>query len=315
MKIHQISGPPSASLARALAEFEEPFTYPLGPGRSFRIAHGDDYTLFFRVLGDGACFIAEHQGRVVGALGSAVRQLRMPDGTERAVAYLGDLKIAVNARGSTVLVRLARSAEACLRPRVEAGFGVVMDGTVATPDAYTGRAGIPFFQDLGHLTVFRIPRSDEGSKGQPCHFQTTQEIGLACYRRLTAGRYACAPGDAEKRSQIKPLWLINQDGSACGMLEDTRKAKRLITGDGLELLSAHLSCFGYNTVSAGAQLIDIARRQLAGLGFPAMFVAVAQTDAREFRESLPNAEITAAPATVYGAGLPAGIWNINSSEI
>lgn len=315
MKIHRISGPPSASLARALAEFEEPFTYPLGPGKSFRITHGEDYTLFFRVLGDGACFIAEHQSRVAGVLGTAVRQLQMPDGTECAVAYLGDLKIAVNARGGTVLVRLARAAEAWLRPRVNAGFCVVMDGTVATPDAYTGRAGIPLFRDLGHLMVFRIPRSDEGSKGEPRHFQTTQDTGLACYRRLSLGRYACAPGEAEKRSQTRPVWLMNPDGSACGMLEDTRKAKRLITGDGSELLSAHLSCFAYNTVSAGAQLIGIARRQLAGLGFPAMFVAVAQPDAKELRESLPNPEITAAPATVYGAGLQAGTWNINSSEI
>ena len=44
MKIHQVSGPPSAPLARALAEFEEPFTYPLGPGKSFHITHGEDYT-------------------------------------------------------------------------------------------------------------------------------------------------------------------------------------------------------------------------------------------------------------------------------
>ena len=312
MKIHQVSGPPSAPMARALAEFEEPFTYPLGPGESFRITHGEDYTLFFRVLGDATCFIAEHHGRVVGALGTAIRQLQIPDGTKRAVAYLGDLKIAADARGGTVLVRLARAAEACLRPRVEAGFGVVMDGTVATPEAYTGRAGIPFFRDLGHLMVFRIPRSDEG-KGGPG--QTTQETGLACYRHLTAGRYACPLGNAEKRSQTGPLWLMNRDGSACGMLEDTRRAKRLVTGDGSELLSAHLSCFAYATVSAGAQLIEIARRQLADLGFPAMFVAVAQPDAKALRESLPNVGVTAAPATVYGSGLQAGTWNINSSEI
>ena len=315
MKVHEISRPPSVSLARALAEFEEPFTYPLGPGKFFRITHGEDYTLFFRALGNGVCFIAEHQGRVTGTLGAAVRHLRKPDGTECAVAYLGDLKIAADARGGAVLVRLARAAEACLRPRVEAGFGVVMDGTVATPDAYTGRAGIPPFQDLGRLMVFRIPGTHEDSQGKCRYFQTTQDTGLACYRRLSAGRYACDPSEAEKRSHIKPLWLVNPDGSACGMLEDTRKAKRLITGDGSELLSAHLSCFAYETVSAGAHLIDIARRQLPGLGLPAMFVAVPQTDAKELRNSLPNVEITAAPATIYGAGLPAGIWNINSSEI
>ena len=108
---------------------------------------------------------------------------------------------------------------------------------------------------------------------------------------------------------------MTPDGSACGVLEDTRNAKRLISEDGSELVSAHLSCFAYNTVSAGARLIEIARRQLARLAFPALFVAVAQPDAKELGEFLPQAGLTTAPATVYGAGLPTGNWNINSSEI
>src|SRR5689334_21167798 len=92
MTIHQVSGPPSPELAQALAEFEEPFTYPLGAGRFFRISHGSDYTLFFRAQGDAACFIAENQGRVIGALGTSIRTLWLPDGSERKVAYFGDLK-------------------------------------------------------------------------------------------------------------------------------------------------------------------------------------------------------------------------------
>src|SRR5580692_11132909 len=161
MKFYRISDPHTLSLAKALADFEAPFTYPLGPGKFFRITHGEDYTLFFRAMGDGACFIAEDQGRVAGVLGTAVRKLWMPDGMERAAAYIGDLKIAEEARGGTVLLRLARVAEAWLRPRVDAGFGVVMSGTAQTPDAYTGRCGIPVFQDLGQLMVFRIFVSDE----------------------------------------------------------------------------------------------------------------------------------------------------------
>src|SRR5258706_2631104 len=149
MKIHQLSTLPSPSLARALEEFELPFTYPLGPGKFFRISHGEDYSLFFRSQGEASCFIAEHQGRVVGALGTVIRRLRMPDGTERSAAYFGDLKIAPEARGGTVLIRLARAADAWVRPRVQAAFGVVMGGTSLTPDAYTGRVGIPGFQDVG----------------------------------------------------------------------------------------------------------------------------------------------------------------------
>ncbi len=315
MKVSQISGPPSPALGRALAEFEAPFTYPLGPGKIFRITHGEDYTLFFRVLGDGVYFIAEHQGRVAGALGTAIRRLRMPDGKEHATAYLGDLKIASNARGGVVLLRLARAAEAWLRPKVEAGFGVVMGGTMATPDVYTGRAGIPPFGDVGRLTVLRIFATDRRSQGEPAHLETTEELGMACYRRLSLGRYTCASSEAEKRSQIAPVWLMNPDGSACGMLEDTRKAKRLITGDGSELLSAHLSYFAYDTIGAGAELIHVALGRIGSLGLPALFVAVAEPDAQELRNSLRNVEMVSAPATVYGAGLVAGTWNINSSEI
>jgi len=315
MKVHQISGPPPPALACALAEFEAPFSYPLGPGESFHITHGEDYTLFFRALGDGACFLAEHQGDVVGTLGTSIRRLRTPDGAERTVAYLGDLKIAPNARGGAVLLRLARAAEGWLRPRVEAGFGVVMGGTTTTPEGYTGRAGIPIFKDVGRLMVLRISVSDEFSKSEPVQFETTQEIGLSCYGRLSLGRYACTSGEAQKRSQITPVWLMKPDGSACGMLEDTRKAKRLIAGDGSELLSAHLSYFAYDTISAGAELIGVVLRKIGSLGLPALFVAVAEPDAQQIRESFQNLEIVSAPATVYGAGLAASMWNINSSEI
>jgi hypothetical protein len=279
MKFYPITGLLSSALVKALADFEAPFTYPLGPGKFFRITHGEDYTLFFRAMGNEACFIAEE------------------------------------ARGRMVLLRLARAAEAWLRPRVDAGFGVVMNGTVRTPEAYTGRCGIPVFQDLGQLVVFRISVSDACAKYNPGGFQTSAEAGLACYRTLSVGRYACPAGQAEQRSLINPVWLMSPDGSACGMLEDTRKAKRLITGDGSELLSAHLSCFAYSTVAMAAELIRVALRQVACLGFPALFVAVVESDAQELREALRPLEVLAAPATVYGTGLMAGSWSINSSEI
>jgi hypothetical protein len=42
---------------------------------------------------------------------------------------------------------------------------------------------------------------------------------------------------------------------------------------------------------------------------------VAEGDAAGLRESLRDVDILAAPATVFGTGLGAGSWNINSSEI
>jgi hypothetical protein len=315
MKVHYISSRPEPLLARALAEFEAPFNYPLGTGKCFRISHGEDYTSFFRAQGDAACFIAEDQGRIAGTLGTAIRRLLMPDGAERSVGYLGDLKIAAHARGGTVLVRLARSAEAWLRLRVDAAFGIVMGGTARTPEAYTNRAGIPGFKALGRLTLLRVSSLGDDLEPAPKSFETTREAGLACYRRLSRGRYGCPTIEASIRSQTDPVWFMHPDGSACGMLEDTRNSKRLIMDDGSELISAHLSCFAFETVSAGAELIDVALRKAKTLGLPAVFVAAGETEATDLGGSMRGAEILAAPATVYGTGLIEADWNINSSEI
>jgi hypothetical protein len=51
MIVHQLCSAPSPSQAKALAEFEGQFNYPLGAGRSFRISHGEDYPRFFRAIG------------------------------------------------------------------------------------------------------------------------------------------------------------------------------------------------------------------------------------------------------------------------
>ena len=99
------------------------------------------------------------------------------------------------------------------------------------------------------------------------------------------------------------------------MLEDTRKAKRLIADNGSELLSAHLSCFAYGSITAGSELVGAALRQAERLGFPALFVSVAEPDAEPFRAALSNFEIRAAPASVYGTGLIPALWNINTAEI
>ena len=210
---------------------------------------------------------------------------------------------------------MPRAAENWLRSKVDTGFAVVMGGTAQTPDAYTGRASIPGFQDVGTLMVLRIAGGSEQMKSGSGQFLTTPEAGLATYRRLSLGRYACPVGEASARSEIGPIWLMHPGGSACGLLEDTRKAKRLILNDGLELRSAHLSCFAWSTVSAGAELIRVALQRGMELGIPALFVAVAEPDAEALRAALPNLEVAAYPATVYGAGLTPGLWNINSAEI
>jgi hypothetical protein len=108
---------------------------------------------------------------------------------------------------------------------------------------------------------------------------------------------------------------MHAEGSACGMLEDTRKAKRLILLDGSELLSAHLSCFAYSDVSAGAELVRAALTHAGNLGFPALFVGVPALETGLLCHHWRDLETLVAPAVVYGVGFSPGLWNVNTSEI
>jgi hypothetical protein len=315
MILHQLAGPPHAELGRALEVFEREFTYPLGPGRSFRIEHGDDYPRFFRAIGHAASFVIEGADGVAGTIGVAIRHLLLPEGSERPVVYLGDLKIARHARGGPVLVRLARAAEAWARPQAQSALCVVMDGTRVTPTAYTGRAGIPAFRALGQVIVWRLPTRRERRPNHD-HFRADLADVAECYRRLSRRRYASPGGTPSERSEMQPIWLLHPDGTACGLLEDTRRAKRLIADDGKELRSAHLSHFAWSHPVAGADLLQAALDDAGQLGCPALFVAVASMEAEALGAALGEKEMVVAPATVYGCGLdPGSAWNINTSEI
>jgi hypothetical protein len=314
MNVHPLAASTPPELALALGRFEEQFRYPLGPGRSFRIEHGEDYPRFFRAMGEGACFVAEAEGSILGVIGAALRRLALPGGDERPVLYLGDLKIAPPARASRALLRLAGAVRQWVGTRAEAAFAVVMDGTTATPIHYTGRVGLPQFFELGKVINLRLPTS--GAAAELEDWVTNEELGGDCYRRLCAGRYACPGGHPAERSETEPLWLMEPEGRACGRLEDTRRAKRLIADDGVEMLSAHLSCFAYQDPSAGIKLLRVALGHAARRGLPALFVAVAAPDAADFCRPLEGTAVVLAPATVYGTGLEAGpLWNINTAEI
>jgi hypothetical protein len=315
MIVHRLCASPSPELARALDRFEEQFRYPLGPGRFFRIVHGDDYPRFFRAMGEGVCFVAEREERVLGVIGAALRILAMPDGEERPAVYLGDLKIDPLARSGRTLSRLAGAVRQWVGARAEAAFSVVMDGTPVMPTRYTGRLGIPQFAELGKVMVLRLPTSE--TRADPGEdWITTAERGHACYSRLSVGRYASPGGNPAERSEMEPLWLMEPDGHACGRLEDTRRAKRLIADDGVEMQSAHLSCFAYRNLSAGVELLRVALRHAAGRGLPALFVAVAAVEAEAVSQLLAGMDAVLAPATIYGTGLKTGpLWNINTAEI
>lgn len=317
MTITELHGPPDADLSSALTAFESQFHYPLGSDQSFRITHGKDYPRFFRAIGEATSFVAIQDGAVTGTAGLAVRRLLMPDGTARLVGYIGDLKIAENSRGTRILWRLTQAMRsACERFQVKTAFAVVMDGTSQTPPSYTGRAGLPHFTAVGKVTILRISTDRGSCETDDDYYATSKEAGEECYWNLCHGRYGCPVGSPEHRSEMKPVWLMRPDGVTCGLLEDTRRAKRLIAADGEELRSAHLSCFAFRTPEAGADLLRASLRRCLQHQFPALFVAVADGDRDPLLQALGSGTIVVAPATVYGTGFDLdGAWNINSAEV
>jgi hypothetical protein len=188
-----------------------------------------------------------------------------------------------------------------------------MDGTRATPGHYTGRLGIPPFQEVSRILVLRIPTRH----GASSHAELVDDAtGLRCFLRLSAGRWSCPDGFPRERSEMSPQWLMTACGGACGRLEDTRRAKRLIADDGTEMRSAHLSCFAFEGSAAGGELLKQALDLAARRGLPALFVSVAPQEAPALGPALEHSAIVTAPATVFGTGIETtSPWNINTAEI
>ena len=109
MTVHVLRTAPPPELAQALERFEEQFRYPLGPGRFFRISHGEDYPRFFRAMGEGACFVAERDGRVLGVMGAALRRPRTARGRGTPGALSRRRENRPGGRGGRTLPRLAEA--------------------------------------------------------------------------------------------------------------------------------------------------------------------------------------------------------------
>jgi hypothetical protein len=315
VKIHALSGPPEATLSRALARFESGFTYPLGESTRFSISHGEDYSCFYRAIGACRVMVAERDGEVLGTLGGAVRDLRAADGMSLVALYIGDLKVLPGIEAGLTLIRLAAALLTWARPQVTVAYGVAMDGTRKTPERYTGRFGIPAFAEVGKIMVLRF--ACEGARPNSVDEPTcASSEGFETFLRLTRGGYAAIGANSAERSAMGSRWLRLESGAACGMLEDTREAKRLFEVGGEELRSAHLSHFAFQDLGSGAALLKRAAALAARLKFPALFCAVPSVRAAALVDALGSPAPTLAPATVYGAGLASGsAWHINTAEI
>ena len=322
MTIRILTQAPESDLATALEEFERQFTYPLGSGLSFRISHGPDYPRFFRAIaGDSsASFVAiGGNGEVRGTLGVAVRPLQFPDGTRKLAAYLGDLKTAPGSARGRTLLRLSSAAAAWSIERgAVVGYGVVMEGTPHAPSDYTGRFGLHEFHAIQRVCILRIP-VDTSRPDYDGSFDAEASSVEECLLKLGSGTFTPIGGEPGLRSAYSPNYLLLPDRLACGMVEDTARAKRLFQENGEEMLASHLSKFAYAHPSAGARIIRQALARYACRDLvPAIFVAIPHRDLNSFRQLLADRPgMIEAPAVIYGTGFngAAEDWNINTSEI
>lgn len=302
MRIHSLSGPPNREIALALADFEKEFPYPLGPGRSFSISHGADYSLFFRCMGEARIYLADISGNIVGALAVVRRTAVLADGLMIPAVYLCDAKVAAAHRGRTVLGRLALHArDETIAEGYQAAYSVVMSGSIPS-DVLTGRLGIPHFKAIGQMAVLRFI-TQSGFK-PVLNFPAGQG---RTYHRFQAGI-------ASLGSEIQPHAL--EVNGARGLLVDTRLGKRLWQPDGREIISAHLTGLIFESARALSGLI-VAAVELAGkMGFPGLFMSLPADDPA-LGKIIESAIVTPtiAQATVFGTGLPEGLWMVDTSEI
>ncbi len=313
MTVTLLTGAPDARMAAALTSFEQEFSYPLGDGARFRITHDGDGWRFFNALGEAAYVVAHDEARVLGVVGAALRRVVCPDGSTVSMLYLGDLKIASNARGGRTLLRLARAVQQHFPACTRVAYAVVMDGTAALPSAYSGRLGIPAFVAVGALSVMWIRT---GTTVMTTVAPVANDVGQACFADLATGRYYMPHGDPTQRSMLPPRWLMSPDGMACGRLEDTVCAKRLCSTSGEDMRSAHLSCFAYRTVDDGLRLLDSALALAAQAGYPMLFTAIEPLDTELLRQHLGERLRSLASATIFATGVPrGGRWLISTADI
>jgi hypothetical protein len=190
-----------------------------------------------------------------------------------------------------------------------------MDGTSRTPLCYTGRLGVPAFEEIGTISILKIAMPSRQSKPDAVVRSGVLEA-RALRARLIGTEVHAEPSRPEMRSLMEPVALVTLGGDACGVVEDTRRGKRLWFEEGGEMLAAHLSQFAYRSIDAGAHLVRAALRVAEEAGFPAVFCALPASDAPRFAAVLGDLEMHVASATIYGHGLPASPrWRVDSSEI
>jgi hypothetical protein len=313
MKLIELSAPSDPEYSERLAAFERQFDYPLEEDQTFSIDHGPDYTAFFRAMGQAHSWILEADEIVVASLSAVVRVMDL-QGHERRVAYIGDLKLHPSHQSRRVLFGLARGLQPLLERTADLAYGIVMDGTRVTPDAYTGRLGIAPFRPVASVHILRFDTlafdgAHDGIVASACDAET----GYALYSDLSAG-VGLEASDSRLRSVMTPQWFASSE-TACGMVEDTRRAKRLYLRDGAELKSAHLSNFRFKVAASGRAVLEAALYHARQNGFSGMFVALSPIQRQLIGTALEGLAYSETKAQLYATDDIAKHIAVNTAEI
>jgi len=312
IRVERYSGMVPESVCEGLRALERLFDYPLGPAERFSIDHGEEYGRFYASLGESVCLVGYDRERPRATVSAALRRVSWPGG-EDAVVYGGDLKVHPDARGGTAYLRLARALASWSGERARRGYSVVMGGTTVLPSSYSGRMGLPALKLAGRLEVFSLDARAAGAAPEP---PSPADWDMA-FARLTRDRIVPSGGSPEARSSARPALLLGPSGAACGRLEDTRRAKRLLRAGGSEIRASHLAAYAFEDAGAGAALARTALGLAAAGGAERLFFCVPASRAGEIASALADLAPGRAPADVFAAGeWPAGKdWIISSSEI
>lgn len=301
MKVYAPGENELVQLKTSLATFERQFHYPLGENQSFSISHGEDYTAFYRSMGKATCLMAKtDENKILGTFCASLRYIQKTDKAQAVPAlYLGDLKIDVIQQKTRLFYQLAKRMSELVDGDNEIALSVMMDGTKNTPPStYSGRVNFTSFLPISNYYILKFQATNYPYTEKRINY-LTEENAFLLYQKITDKDYFLL-SDSTLRSKMAPIWLADPEGKACGKLEDTEQAKRLITSDGHMLRSSHLSYFTFTDPVAGYALLLEAIKFSSQQNFLHTFIALNQNDFDLLSPLIKDLVYDVAPATLYG---------------
>jgi len=312
------SGPVSESLAREIEAFERRIATAYVGGVPTVCDQGRDYTLFWRAIGDGVAFTArDRAGRVVGVCAVARLRLRTPTGRIRSSAYLAHLRVLPECRSGFTIPSLIARTIPSIMARGFAGIGFSADAAGFDPARVARNLGLPAFLSRG---AARLITFDTGAPiiGPLASIREEPEPCIrAAYAEFTKGFISSRGGTPAMRSTITPLWLIAEDGSACGCIEDYHKARRWRVGETEQIVQSHISFFGWRDLDSAARFVRACICRVREMGVPRLRICTDDAMADDVVEAIGIAPQSVFRWNIFAAGLgrlPDAPWSLHPTE-